>query len=263
MTFDPATHVHTVKEIDLMRSCPRKHAAKYLHRLDDPKHANAQDGIDMHHILEAMLAQGPASNTAPESKIGEWARALYPLTPAGARGELTQTFDLFGRRASFRIDWTAKAFDGFGDWKSTSDPKWALAGPAATGEQQLTALSGDLQANLEAYGFCKVFRKSFVDLLWCYVEKSTCRTWTVAGRLYMQYCEEWLRANALPHIEMIELLRSVEPTPAVQAVPHNIIACRGQGAQCSFLGACQFLDAPVTTEQLYQLARPAPQSGGQ
>ncbi len=260
MTFDPSTHVHTVKEISLIRVCPRKWFAKYIARLEDPKHANAQDGIDMHHILEAMLAQGPGANVAPESKVGEWARALYPLAPAGARGELGQTFDLFGLRASFRLDWTARDFSGFGDWKSTSDPKWALAGPNTTPEQQLTALSGDLQAVLECYGFCKVFRRSFADLTWCYVEKSTARTWTVAGRLHMQYCEEWLRVNALPHIEMIELLRGVQPAPAVQAVPHNIIACRGGGDNCNFLGHCQFVDAPVTTEQLYQLARPAPQS---
>ena len=256
MTFDAATHVHTVKEISLIRECPRKWAAKYLHRCDDPKHANAQDGIDMHAILEAMLASGPAANTQPESKIGKWARALYPLAPAGARGELTQTFDLFGRRASFRIDWTARTFDGFGDWKSTSDPKWALAGPNVTPEQQLTALSGDLQANLEAFGFMKVFKRSFVDLLWCYVEKPTARTWTVAGRLHLPYCEEWLRLNALPHIEMIELLRSVQPVPAVRAVPHEIVACRGQGSGCNFLGHCCFVDAAVTVEQLYQLARP-------
>lgn len=257
MTFDPTTHVHTVKEIDMARKCLRQWGAKYLHRLDDPKHANAQDGIDMHHILEAMLASGPTANADPESKVGKWARALYPLAPAGARGELTQTFVLFGRRASFRIDWTAKDFSGFGDWKSTSDPKWALAGPNATPEQQLTALSGDLQANLETYGFCKVFKRSFADLTWCYVQKDTARTWTVAGRLHMQYCEEWLKRNALPHMQMIELLRQVQPTPAVQAVPHDIVACRGQGSGCNFLGSCQFVDAPVTTEQLYQLAQPS------
>ena len=256
MTFDPSTHVHSVKEIDLIRACPRKWACKYLHQLEDPKHANAQDGIDMHSLLEAMLTSGPTANVNPESKIGKWARALYPLAPPNARTEIGQTFDLFGRRASFRLDWCTAAFDGIGDWKSTSDAKWALARPDATPDQQQTALSGDLQANLETFGFCKVFRKSFADLTWCYVEKTSSRTWTVRGRLHMQYCEEWLRINALPHIEMIELLRSMHPTPDVQAVPHEILACRGQGQNCNFLGACQFQDAPVTTAQLYQLARP-------
>jgi hypothetical protein len=259
MTFDASTHVHTVKEIDLIRKCPRQWFAKYIARLEDPKHPNAQTGIDLHHILEAMLARGPSANAEPESKIGKWARALYPLAPAGARAELSQTFDLFGRRSSFRLDWACKDFSGFGDWKSTSDQKWALAYPNAAPEQQLEALSGDLQAVLECYGFCKVFRRSFADLTWCYVEKPTGRTWTVAGRLHMQYCEEWLRVNALPHIEMIELLRSVQPAPAVQAIPHDIVACRGQGQNCSFLGACQFVDAPMTTERLYQIAR----TGGQ
>lgn len=259
--FDPTTHVHSVKEVDLMRTCPRKHSAKYLHQLDDPKHANAADGIAMHNLLERMLQLGPQANADPESRIGKWARALYPHAPPQARTEVGQNFEMFGRRASFRLDWCTHDFTGFGDWKSTSGVQWALAGPDATPDAQQAALSGDLQANWENYGVCKTSRKSFQDLTWCYVDKKSTgspKTWTVKGRLSMQYSEHWLRQHALPHIEMIEILRSVQPMPDVQAVPHEITACRGQGNNCAFLGSCQFQDAPVTVERLYRLARPNP-----
>ncbi len=264
VTFDPAAHIHTVKEITLIRGCVRQWAGKYIHRLDDVKSTGQNDGIEMHNLLEAMLVQGPQANASPESKVGTWARALYPHAPAGARPEVSSQFELpwrgadgGARRSSFKIDWTAADFAAFGDWKSTSDPKWALARPNATADEQLNALSGDLQAVLEAYGFMKVFRRSFVDLRWCYVQKDTARTWTVSGRLHLGYCEHWLTQHIKPHTDMIELLRQVNPAPALTAIPHEMIACNGGRRPCFALGHCQFQPAPVTTEQLYQLARPS------
>ncbi len=246
MTFNPASHIHTVKEIALIAECPRKWAAKYLHRLEDPKHPNAQDGIDMHAILQAMCTHGPQANTSPESKVGKWARRLYPLTPSNVRSELESTFSLpcGTRRASFKIDFIAPGFDEIGDWKSCAGPKWALAAPNATEAEQQAALENDLQANLEAFGFMQVFRKPQVGLRWLYVDKKTEHSWTVQGKLAYQQAGEWLMARAMPHVKLIEFLRSIT-LPSVQAVPHDELACGGAGKNCSFMGHCAFQPSPT------------------
>ncbi len=249
--------IHSTKEIDLARTCLRKWAAKYLHRCPDPKHANAQDGIDLHEVLRAMCAQGPSANVHPESKIGRWARALYPLTPPGVLCELEQQFEIFGRTASFRIDFTLPGFDGFGDWKSCAGPKWALAGPDASAEAQQAGLAGDLQANLEAFGFCTVFGRTEVPIRWLYVDKKTDRAWHVDALMTRAGTEAWLRENALPWMLVIERMRALHAagqTPPLAAIPHAPIACDGVGRMCAFLGHCKMQQSPVQLTQIRQWA---------
>ncbi len=246
MIFD---HVHSTKEISLARDCLRKWACKYLHNLPDPKGYQAQDGIDMHELLRAMCARGPAANTQPESKIGRWARALYPLTPPGVLCELEQHFDYRGHRASFRIDFTLPAFDGFGDWKSCAGPKWSLT-PAT--------IKTDLQANIEAYGFCKVFGRTDVPIRWLYVDKKTERAWHVDAHMTLAGTTAYLDEHALPWMRLIEKMRalgSTGATPAVTAVPHDPLACDGVGRMCAFLGACQMRQATTQLVQLHQWAQ--------
>lgn len=246
-------HTYTVKELALIGECVRKWAAKYRHRLPDPKHPAAQAGIDVHAILERMLREGPQANASPESEVGGWARALYPLAPPGSHAELESGFELnFGGadqfRSSFRIDWVRADFQGFGDWKTCAGVKWSV-----------TDLSQDLQANLETYGFAKVMGfppNQPVSLRWCYVDKKTGRAWAVDGALTFAQASEWLRANALPRLRLIRALRALDPTPPLAQVPHDITACGGSGRMCPYLGQCQFRPATtgLTTEALYQLA---------
>jgi hypothetical protein len=281
------THIYTVKEIALIGECPRKHWAKYGHRLPDPKHPAAEAGIQLHNILERMLREGPQANTNPESEVGGWARSLYPLAPVAPDGrrchaEVSQEFEVaFERtlpspalpngvvqlvhrserenfRSSFRIDFVFPDFSGFGDWKSCAGPRWALAGPDATPAQQQSALANDLQANLEAYGFMKVMSRPSVDLMWCYVNKrNPSQVWTVRGRTTFLQAEAWLRQHALPRMRLIRAMRALNPKPEVRAVPHEITGCDGSGRNCAFLGQCQMQpsSAGLTTEQLYQLVR--------
>jgi hypothetical protein len=248
-------HVYTVKEISLIGECVRKWASKYRHRLPDQKHPAAAAGIEVHAILERMLREGPQANVNPESEVGGWARALYPLTPPGAHAELEQPFEMnFGGqdgqdcfRSSFRIDWVAANFAGFGDWKTCAGEKWSV-----------TDLSQDLQANLETYGFAKVMGFGIhvpVSLRWCYVDKKTGRAWPVDGQITFAQAAEWLRINALPRMRLIRALRQLNPVPPVAQFPHDITACGGSGRNCAFLGQCQFKQSAITTEQLYQLAR--------
>lgn len=253
-TFD---HTHSTKEIDLARTCLRKWACKYLHRLPDPKHPAAQDGIDFHELLRAMCGPaGPAANAQPESKIGRWARALYPLTPPGVVCELEQTFPYRGHRASFRIDFTVRGPDGsfvaFGDWKSCAGPKWALTD---------RTIVDDLQANLEAFGFMTVFGLTEVPVRWLYVDKKTDRAWHVDGRFTLAQTDEWLAEHALPWMRLIERLRALHAagqTPPVASVPHDPLACDGVGRHCAFLGRCQMRAGP-TAPTLIQLRQWADQ----
>lgn len=261
------THVYTVKEIALIGECPRKWAAKYLHRLPDPKHPAAEAGIQLHYILERMLRAGPQANANPESEVGGWARSLYPLAPVAPDGrrchaEVSQEFEVAfdgeTYRSSFKIDFVFPGFDGFGDWKSCAGPRWALAGPDATPAQQQAALADDLQANLEAYGFMKVMSKPGVDLMWCYVNKrNPSQVWTVRGALTFLQAEAWLHQHALPRMRLIRAMRALDPKPEVRAVPHEITGCDGSGRNCAFLGQCQMQpsSAGLTTERLYQLVR--------
>lgn len=258
--------IHTVKEIDMARTCLRKWAAKYLHRVEDPKHPNAADGIEMHSLLQRMCGpEGPAANAQPESKVGRWARALYGVTPPGVKCELEQSFalgaelspDQPARRASFRIDFTlvgpTGGFIAFGDWKSTAGPKYALAPPNAAPEAQQKALGNDLQANLEAFGFMRVFGLDAVPIRWLYVDKKTDRTWSVDAHMTLAGTTEWLQENALPWMRVVERLRALHAagqTPPLQMVPHEPIACDGVGRMCSFLGACQMRESRITTVQI-------------
>lgn len=256
MNFDPTQHVHTVKEISMVAACVRSWACKYLHRLNDPKGPAANEGIETHQVLAEMLTHGPTANVNPESKVGRWARALYPLTPLGAMSEIGQTFQLptggaWGdqpRQASFKIDFIRQDFSGFGDWKTIKSVRYAL-------DEQ--TIHNDLQANLESFGWCTQFQRSAVHIEWLYCEKESCKTKRVEATIERASAQAWLETNALPWIQLIEALRSVNPPPPVQALPHERIACdkggRGQ-IYCSFLGACQFRPAPIKVEQLLQLA---------
>lgn len=251
--FDPGSHVHTVKETDEIRGCVRAWACKRLHRLPDPKHPNAQAGIDTHAVLQAMCAEGPTANVHPESDVGKWARALYPLTPPKCHAEIGQTFELPAEwglsapRASFKIDFIREDFSGFGDWKTIKSARYALTPET---------LPYDLQANLEAFGFCRTFGREAVDIEWLYVEKTTARAWRVAATMTLAQTTAWLKANALPWMRLIEQLRQLAVQP-VQTYPHERIACDkgGRGViYCAHLGACQFRPAPIKTEQLLQLS---------
>lgn len=251
-------HVHSTKEITMARECLRKWSAKYLHRLPDPKHAAAQDGIDMHELLRAMCGPaGPAANVQPESKVGRWARALYPLTPPNVVCELEQAFEYRGHRASFRIDFTVRGPDGafvaFGDWKSgRMGSPWTLT-PATIGS--------DLQANLEAFGFMTVFGLTEVPVRWLYVDKKTERAWHVDGHFTLAQADAWLAQNAAPWMRLIERLRALHAagaTPLVTSVPHDPLACDGVGRMCPYLGPCQMRTVP-TAPTLIQLRQWADQ----
>lgn len=261
-----SAHIYTVKEIAEIGECVRKWACKRLHRLPDPKHPAAEAGIQMHAVLERMLREGPQANTDPESEVGSWARALYPLAPPGCHAELAQNFELEFPRAgapperyasSFKIDFVFPDFSGFGDWKSCAGAKYALAGPDATEQQQQDALANDLQANLEAYGFMKITGRNCVALHWAYVDKKTRKSWSVRGYRFIADAAKWLEAHALPRIRLIEAMRALDPKPEIRAVPHDLTACGGSGRFCAFLGACQFQpsSAGLTTEALYQLVK--------
>lgn len=247
----PDDHIYTVKELALIGECVRKWSAKYRHRLPDPKHPAAQAGIDVHAILERMLREGPQANEHPETEVGGWARALYPMAPPGCHAELEQGFPIeFERgetyRSSFRIDFVFPDFSGFGDWKTCAGVKWSV-----------TDLSQDLQANLETYGFAKTMGfppDRPVQLLWLYVDKKTGKAWRVPGAITYDQARLWLRVNALPRLRLIRALRALTPTPPLAQLLHDITACGGSGRNCSFLGQCQFRPAQIPTDQLYQLA---------
>lgn len=249
-------HCYTVKELTEIGECPRKWAAKRLHHLPDPKHPKAQEGIDMHALLADMLRHGPSANVNPESKVGKWARAVYPLAPAGSHPEVQQSFvvELPGGlsfQSSFAIDWVAPGFTGFGDWKKVGYSKYAL---------DAAALKLDLQANLECYGFAKTMGLPWgspIPLRWCYVEAEHARAWAVDFAIAPCEAEAFIAERAAPRVRLIRAMRALQPVPAVQAVPHDLTACGGSGRFCAFLGQCQFQPASsgLNVEQLYQLAR--------
>lgn len=248
MTFD---REFSIKEVGLAAECLRKWAAQYLHRCPDPKGQGAQDSIDLHALLEDMCDNGPERNVQPESKIGKWARALYPLTPRPCRTEIRSTFDLFGYRASFKIDFVREDFEEFGDWKANKDAeRW-----------RVKDLKQDLQANWEANGFMKVFGRQSVQLRWLYVDKATSRALPPMVDVFtLEQTEAWLHERALPWMRLIEALRSVPMAP-VQAYPLDARACRGKGQNCNFMGPCQFRPASTTVEHLLQLAaQPRPKT---
>lgn len=264
-------HCHSTKEISMFRECPRRWAAKYLYRHDDPKHPNAQLGIDVHQLLERMLTEGPTVNAAPESEVGKLARALYPLAPAGAEPEIGGEFEVgppgATHRASFKLDWALCQGDrwaGFGDFKTTAGEKWALAGRLASREKQQAALANDLQAHLEAVGFLLTTGQSETALRWCYVDKKSLKAWTVDAVLTLADSAKWLEANAIPTMRLIEQLRTAWHEggwrPDLSAFPLEPMSCQrvtreGVVVNCNFHGQCQFRPAPITTEKLYQLSR--------
>lgn len=253
------THVHSTKEIGMIAACPRQWAAKYLHRLPEVKTPQQQAGIDVHRLLETMLKQGPGANSQPESEHGSRARALYPLAPAGALAELAYEFQFGAHVLSNKLDWVAPDWSEFGDFKTTAGPKWALAYPDATPAQQQAALEGDLQANVEAQGFMTITQRTEVPVRWCYVDKRNPKSaWTVRGVMTLAKTSAYLAEKAVPWMRLIESLREAYPRgaapPPVQSFPHEMLACDGQGRRCSFLGACQFRPALITTESLLRLA---------
>ncbi len=251
----------------MFRECPRRWAAKYLFRHDDPKHQNAQLGIDVHQLLEAMLTRGPQVNAQPESEVGALARALYPLAPAGAEPEIGAEFEFAGHRASFKLDWALQRdghWQGFGDFKTVAGEKWALAGRLASLEKQQAALANDLQANLETAGFLEVTGLDSTSLSWCYVDKKTLKAWTVDAVLTLADATAWLEANAVPTMRLIEQLRTAwheqQWRPELSAFPLEPVSCQrvtrdGVVVSCNFHGQCQFRPAPITTEKLYQISR--------
>jgi hypothetical protein len=254
------THVHSTKEISLICACVRQWAAKYLHRLPEVKTPQQQAGIDVHRLLETMLKTGPGANAQPESEHGTWARALYPLAPAGALAELAYEYAFRGWTLSNRLDWVAPDWSEFGDFKTTAGPKWALAGPDATPVQQQAALEGDLQANVEAQGFMTITSRTSIPVRWCYVDKKNPKSaWTVRGVMSLERTSAFLAEKAVPWMRLIESLRAAYPRgttpPPVQQMPHEMLACDGSGRRCSFLGACQFRPATITTDQLIQLSK--------
>jgi hypothetical protein len=254
------SHVHSTKEIGMIAGCVRSWAGKYLHRLPEVKTPQQQAGIDVHRLLEKMLKEGPAANTQPESEHGAWARALYPLAPAGALTEIGYEFQFGPHVLSNKLDWIAPDWSEFGDFKTTAGPKWALAYPDATPAQQQAALERDLQANVEAQGFMTITQRTEVPVRWCYVDKRNPKSaWTVRGVMRLERTQELLEAKAAPWMRLIESLRSAYPRgtqpPPVQSFPHEPLACDGSGRRCSILGLCQFRPAAITTDQLVQLSR--------
>jgi hypothetical protein len=254
------THVHSTKEIAIISSCVRQWAAKYLHRLPEVKTPQQQAGIDVHRLLEAMLKTGPAANVDPESDHGSWARALYPLAPAGAHAELAYEYPFGAHVVSNKLDWVAPDWSEFGDFKTCAGPKWALAGPDASPAAQQTALDADLQANVEAQGFMTITSRDSVPVRWCYVDKRNPKSaWTVRGLMRRERTSAFLAEKAAPWMRLIESLREAYPRgstpPPVQSFPPDALACDGSGRRCSFLGACQFRPANITTDQLIQLSK--------
>ena len=252
--------VHHYSHLDLLNKCPRKYVAKHLHKLPDEKGPSLQDGIDLHDLLDRMLTDGPEANTDPESKIGGWARALYPLAPAGALPEISHTFELFGMRAGFKIDWTEPGFAYFGDWKTSAAPEWALAEEGSqTGNVGL--LKNDIQANLYAYGFMKVFGLRSVTLEWCYVFKKSGKAEKRRHLFYLEEVEVWLRERVLPLMLTIEYLHKFSAAngpPPIQSLPFDQNACkRRNGISCAYLGQCQFKASHLTKHQLIQIGTEA------
>lgn len=257
--------IHHYSRLELLAKCPRKYVAKYIHKLPDEKLSAAQDGIELHNLMDRMLTDGPEANTKPESKVGAWARALYPLAPAGALPEISHTFELFGHKAGFKIDWTAADFSRFGDWKTSAAPEWALAEVGQ--ESNVGLLKDSIQANLYAYGFMQVFGLTFVDLEWDYVFKKSGKTAARRHRFELVETEEWLREHVLPLMLTIEYLHDFAeangPMP-LQGVPFDQNECkrrRRDGSteiSCPYLGHCQFKPSQLTKPQLLQLRKPEP-----
>lgn len=265
-------HTHSTKEIGMFRECPRKWAAKYLFRHDDPKHPNAQKGIDVHQLLERMLKEGPQVNVQPESEIGALARALYPLAPAGAQEEIGGDFEIVAADgqvflASFKLDWAVQRdgnWVGFGDFKTVGGERYALCGRLASREKQQAALAGDLQANIETAGFTQTVGTESASLRWCFADKKTLKAWTCDAVLTREAARAWIEQHAVPTMRLIEQLRTAwfegGWRPTLDQIPHEITSCYRQTRDgvkifCGFHGQCQFKPASITTERLYQLSR--------
>jgi hypothetical protein len=268
-------HCYTVKEINEIGECVRRWACSRVHRIPQQKTPAMQAGIDVHDVLSAMLRQGPTANLHPETDVGKWARALYPMAPVGAHSELEHPFEIDLRhltgvatdvfKSNFKLDFVPPDFTGFGDFKTCAGPNWAVCGPGADAQAQQTGLADDLQANVETYGFTKVmgFGDRPASLQWLYVDKKTLKTWQVRGALGFKQAEAWIAKNALPRMRLIRGLRALAtagPMP-VEAYPHDLTACTpnrpGQPIRCNYLGQCQMRQTPngLTTEKLYQLVR--------
>lgn len=251
----------SLKQVLAFRACPRQWAAKFLFNHPDPKHPNAQLGIDVHASAEAYLKTGcfdfdqrtrspegvwssKRVVVPPESHLGKLARACVAFAPPGARPELVQTFDLFGRTVNARVDCVWPDWSKFADWKSSG----------GYGELSIKTLPLDVQANWQSHGMMVGSGREQIDGLWVYVSKKTYRPNPVEGSFQRSQTEAFLRREALPAMQLIELFRELHDQGklhSLQQMPHDITACDGTGRFCSFLGFCQF--KPSTGAQLVQL----------
>lgn len=239
----------SLKKILMARECPRKHEGKYAHRLPDPMHPNAQEGIDFHSVCENWLAsQRLACKTKfgladvlPESHLGKLALAALQFAPRGALPEVSQLFQLFGRTVQFKIDALAPQWEHFWDWKKSSGPRWELTDET---------LAKDMQFHFQAYGMMQASGRTVMSATWVYVDKKTYKTRPAKASTTLGESEAFLREHALPAMKQIEFYESIQPTPAFHSVPHDITACGGTGHFCNFYGRCQMIPAPLDLVQL-------------
>jgi hypothetical protein len=250
-----------LKQILAMRACPRAWAAKNLLRLPDPKNQYAQEGIDFHAACEAYLRTGsfdfdqrtrsPEGEwssrriaVGPESHLGKLAKAAVAFAPVGALAEMNQAFDLFGRSTTCHIDVLWPDWSEFGDWKSSSGYR----------ELSKNTLPNDMQANFQAFGMMQGSGQRSMKGAWVYANKKTYRARAVLGEFSRADCEDFLRREALPAIQLIELFRELHDQgklTELKQVPHDLTACEGTGKFCNYLGHCRF--QPSTGATLLQL----------
>jgi hypothetical protein len=248
----------SLKQIISFRSCPRQWAAKFLFRLPDPKHPNAQLGIDVHAAAEAYLKTGRFDfvrwnrdkqveervQVSPESHLGKLAKACVAFAPPGALPELVQAFDLFGRTVNARVDCVWPDWSEFADWKSSS----------GYGELSPKTLPTDVQANWQSHGVMVGSGRQEIAGLWVYADKKTYKARPVQGTFRLAETEAFLRREVLPAMQMIELFRELHDSGRfhrLDQMPHDMTACDGRGKFCSFLGHCQL--KPSTGATLAQL----------
>lgn len=242
---------HSLKKLILLDRCPRAYAAARLLHLPDPKHPEAEKGIQFHQGCESWLqgrglclADGTPIN--PESEVGRLCRAALAYAPPGALPEVDLTFDLFGRTVECHLDSVAPSWSSFDDWKSSSG--W--------GELTNATLKDDIQAHWQAVGFMKATgRSSCGPNRWIYADKPSARRGgNVAIRIAegcfdLQESEAWLFRRVYPAMLLAEALEGTRPP--LHSVPHDPLACKGTGKMCNFYGHCQM--RPSTGPTLAQL----------
>ena len=111
-----------------------------------------------------------------------------------------------------------------------------------------------MQAHWQSYGMCKGSGQAAIKGLWVYVSKKNYRAKPLRADFTLQGSEAFLRAHALPAMQLIEMfadLHSRGVITSLQQIPHDITACDGTGRFCNFLGHCKMW--PSTGAQLIQL----------